>query len=87
MYERMTRPGGRRVFFSYSRRFVPGLRRTQLSRCYLLVPASINNLTVQLFNPAPPMRVNIRKLCDRRPTKGGRASPRAGNRSIIVDIA
>ena len=32
-----------------------------------------------------PMSVNLRKLCDRPLTRGGRASPRAGNRSIIVD--
>lgn len=33
------------------------------------------------------MRVNLRKLYDRPLTKGGRASPCAGKRTIIVDIA
>ena len=35
----------------------------------------------------PPIGVNLRRLCDRHLTRGGRASPRAGNRSIIGDIA
>ena len=38
-------------------------------------------------SPGLPIGVNIRKLCDGHLTRGGRASPRAGDRSIIVDIA
>jgi len=35
----------------------------------------------------PPIGVNLWRLCDWHLTRGGRASPRAGNRSIIVDIS
>jgi hypothetical protein len=40
----------------------------------------------KILAPRPRIGVKIRKLYDRHLTRGGRASPRAGDGSIIVDI-